>query len=242
MVDLTRNPTPRECDYLRKRGQRDAQRFSKSDTAEFRSPHADEVDKACKAACGRVRAEYEKRVAQCGNSHESACDGIQRAKKAMENLEQPLLPSGEGSNGDYQDGYRNKLKRDAFEEEAAKSAAEAQSAKMNAEAARVQAMAAVNCFIERAACWLRPYCEGIYSVNPQLIEKLLPFDMPGMFGGDDDPFDFIDEVVEKHPSLFGGLGTAKSLEAARDEPKALDETGCVAGFEKIKTGKEPEYV
>lgn len=241
MIDLSRIPTARESDYLRKRGRRDAMKFCGTKADEFNSVFADEAAKVYKSVCESIRVEFEGQIAQFENAHETATDDMQRANKALADMQKPALPSGNETNSDYQGEYRSKLKREAFEDKKTKASGAAQHAKSSAESARIRAMSAIVYYRDHVICWMRPYCEGIYSVNPVLIEKLRPYDMPNMFGGDD-PFGFIEKSSGRHPSLFGGPGAAKSLEASSDEPKALGEAASVIGFDKIKDIKEQAYV
>lgn len=215
MIDLERKPTSRECEYLRKRGRRDAIKHMNSDASEFRSPVADEAHEVFESACKDVQINYAARLMKCGDAHDIATEKLQFALESLSDLNQRALPAGSTNNADYHDEYRNMLKREEYESSSEQAEGKAQAAESGADDSRISAQRQIAFYKKRVLLWFRPYCEGVYSVNPPLVEQLQPFDVANTFG-EDDPFDFIDDIAQKYPDLFNSSVTTKRLEAARN--------------------------
>ena len=79
MVDLSRTPTPRECNSLLKRGQRDALEARKHVGEVFRSPYADEVGRAYESGCEEVCVDYEQEIVGCEGRQTAAKDSLESA-------------------------------------------------------------------------------------------------------------------------------------------------------------------
>ena len=240
MVDLTRNPTARECNELLRRGRRDALSICDCETGEHRTPYADEVARAYESACKFIHAEYERSIIQFGNEHEAAMNEARFAEEALKKLRQPYLPSTEIANDRYQDEYRNRHKRLALEGELETAAEEIRSAKSRAGLVRVDSIAEAVRLRDRAMHWLHPYCEGLFSVDPKLIEEIRPFDYGGMFFYDG--LSQINRITDQYPSLFDKASSAKAIEFVEGNPRALSEAVSVANLRGIQESKETQYV
>lgn len=240
MVDLSRTPTPRECNSLFKRGQRDALEARGHVDGAFRTPHADEVGRAYESCCEEARIDYEREVVGYEGCQMAAIDSLESAAKALEGLENKALPAADGADRDYQGEYRDKQMHAALDERTQKATMQASAARHDAGTARAKAMARVALLKRHAILWLQPYCEGLYCVDPSLVERLRPFEMGGMFAFDG--ISTVEAVTDQHPALFGNPAQAKTLEAPPEAPKALNELSSFADFQQRRDTKEKQYV
>ena len=216
MIDMTKPPTPRECNEVVRRAVREASRTAPGGS--FRPTFVHDVASSREAARAQAIARCEQAVASSSSALASAQDSAQRTGGLLSGA----TSAPETCADDYQQRRKARIQRESLAKQADASARSAHSASAAAQRELAGLKSALAWIDHCTLAWLQPWLEGVGMVDPSLVDNVQLFDLSGLVGtADEDP---VEGIADKHPALFGTTREQPSFEAAGAPRPALGES------------------
>ena len=216
MIDMTKPPTPRECNEVVRRAVREASRAAPGGS--FRPAFVHDVASSREAARAQAAARCEQEVTRCNGQLAAAQDAASRTNVLLASgNDKGETPAAQG----YQERYRAGLERNRLAAQADQSARSATAATAGAHSQLAVLKAELAWIDQCTMAWLQPWLEGVALVDPALVDSVQLFDLGGLVGqAGPDP---LQAIAQQHPALFGTADAQPALGAASAQHPALDQ-------------------